>query len=345
MNYIDIPSGACHIQLAEDALEVSEPQAEGKKPRFRMRVNSGIPMSHPYFQTLGVALDGIEWQSKHIPALLDHDTSRRVGYTTKLYVDEEEGLIAEGVLLSNEDAAQLRQDSQDGFPWQASCYLAASNVTQLADGEKLDVNGHEVVGPAAIFNEASLREVTFCALGQDPNTSSDATLDDGVSTVRAKLSVIESSTMNDIEEPTAPQSAPVVDVEAVRLEAQQAESSRVSYILELAADSQVELARQLIKEGTTERESALRLSKDQRDRDAEAAPTLAASEATQPLSANEAVLAQGDDFTDDEQGWKAQWQQDAALRAEFDGKESIWLSFNKNKHLCRSYGTHNEEIK
>jgi len=345
MTDIEIPLSACRIHLAEDALEVHEPQAEGKKPRFRMRVNSGIPMSHPYFNKLAVQLSGIEWSSKHIPALLDHDTTRRVGYTTKLYVDPEEGLVAEGILLSNEDAVRLRQDSQDGFPWQASCYLQASDVTQLEEGEQLDVNGHEVVGPAFVFNEASLREVTFCALGQDPNTSSDATLNDGVSTVRAKLSVIKSSTMNDIEEPTTPIPASVVDVESVRLEAQQAESDRVGYILELAADAQMSLARKLIKDGVTERESALSLSQDMRDRDAQAAPVLSASPATQPLSSTDATLTATDSFSDDEHGWKAKWQSDAALRSEFDGNENIWLAFNKNKHLCRSYGTHNEEIK
>lgn len=343
-DHIDIPVDACRIRLAEDALAVHEPQEEGRKPRFRMQVNSGIPMQHAYFGTLAVNLEGIEVQHKHVPALLDHDPKRRVGYTTKLYVDEQEGLVAEGILLSNDDATQVRQDSLDGFPWQASCYLVADSVVQVPEGESLAVNGHQVEGPATVFDASNLREVTFCALGQDPNTSSDATLADGSATVRAHLSVIESSTMSEDENKTAQQPAPVVDVEAVRLEAQRAESERVAYILECAADAQVELARQLIKDGASERDAALALAKDMRERDSQAAPAVQATEATQPLSAAQ-LSAEPASYSDDEQGWAQQWQADASLRAEFSGNENVWLAFNKNKHRCRSYGTHNEEIR
>jgi len=342
-SYIEIPEGACRIKLAEDALEVSEPQEEGRKPRFRMQVNSGIPMSHAYFGTLAVNLEGIEVQHKHVPALLDHDPQRRVGYTTKLYVDDELGLVAEGVMLSNDDATQVRQDSLDGFPWQASCYLVADAVTQVPDGEALSVNGHEVQGPATVFDASQLREVTFCALGQDPNTSSDATLAEGAATVRARLSVVESSTMNEEQEQTAQEHAPVVDVDAVRLEAQRAESERVSYILECAADAQIELARELIKSGTSEREAALALAKDLRDRDGATAPATQPTDATQPLAAAAASLSEAPTFSDDEDGWRQQWLADASLRAEFGGNENVWLSWNNNKHRCRSYGNNSTE--
>lgn len=344
MKHIDIPLEACRWKLAEDALELVEATEEQQHGRFRMRVNSGIPMQHAYFGTLAVALDGIGVQHDSVPALLDHDTTRRVGYTTRLYVDEEEGLVAEGNLLSNEDAQRVRQDSQDGFPWQASCYLVADAVTQVPEGETLSVNGHTVEGPATVFDASQLREVTFCALGQDPNTNSDATLHDGSATVRARLSVVESSTMNDNPEQTAQEHAPVVDVDAVRLEAQRQESERVAYILECAADAQVDLARQLIKEAVSERDAALALAKDMRERDAQAAPATQVSEATQPLSAA-APAADPVAFDDNEDGWRQQWQVDATLRAEFQGNENVWLAFNKNKHRCRSYGTHNEEIK
>lgn len=338
MSHIDIPKSACHIKLADDALEVSEPQEEGRKPRFRMRVNSGIPMSHAYFGTLAVQLDGVNWQNKHVPALLDHDPTRRVGYTTKLYLDEDEGLVAEGILLSNPDAATVRQDSMDGFPWQASCYLQADAITQVPEGEELSVNGHAVLGPATVFDAAQLREVTFCALGQDPNTSSDATLHDGSATVRAKLSVVESSTMNDSPEQTAQEHAPVVDVDAVRLEAQRAESERVAYILECAADAQINLARELIKQGVSERDAALKLAQDMRDRDSTSAATLSETKATQPLSAPVAEPERVS-FDDNDDGWRQQWLADADLRAEFNGNENVWLAWNKNKNRCRAYGS------
>lgn len=342
-DFVDIPTTACRLQLDDEALQVSEPIEEGRKPRFRMRVNSGVPMQHAYFGTLAVDLQGIEVQHKHVPALLDHDPQRRVGYTTKLYVDEEEGLIAEGVMLSNDDASRVRSDSLDGFPWQASCYLVADAVTQVPDGEAFAVNGHEVVGPATVFDASQLREVTFCALGQDPNTSSDATLADGTATVRARLSVVKSSTMSESQEQTAQESAPVVDVEAVRLEAQRAESERVAYILECAADAQIELARSLIKDGSSERDAALALARDLRERDAQRAPVTQPQESTQPLSAAALAQEESPTYGDDEDGWQQQWTSDAKLRAEFGGNQAVWLSWNRNKHRCRSYGNNSQE--
>jgi len=347
VDHIDIPADACRIRLADDDLEVAEPTEEGRKPRFRMRVNSGIPMSHAYFGTLAVNLSGIEVQHRHVPALLDHDPQRRVGYTTKLYVDDDEGLVAEGVMLSNDYAQQVRQDSLDGFPFQASCYLVADHVTQVPEGEQLSVNGHDVVGPATVFDASNLREVTFTALGQDPNTSSDATLTDGGSTVRATLSVFTGSKMNNEQDETTPMPEPVavVDQDAVRLEAQRVESERVSFILECAADSQISLARQLIKEGASTNEAALTLARDMRERDQQRAPATVAQPVVAPLAAAQGSVEDGEliaSMPEGEDKWERQWSGDVRLRDEFGGNKNVWLAFNRNKHKCADFGSRRE---
>jgi len=333
---IAIPLQACRLRIPDAEVALQEPAQEGRKPRFKMQVNSGIPMSHGYFGTLAVNLEGIEWQGKHVAALLDHDASRRVGYTTKLYLDDESGLVAEGIMLSNADAMQVRTDSQEGFPFQASCYLVANAVETLDHGASAEVNGHAIEGPATIFQQSTLREVTFTALGADPNTASDASLSDVTEVVHASLSKT-GTTMTDNDKTIEPTTvAAEVDAEAVRLEAHQAATERVSYILELAADCQIDLARQLIKDGVNERESSLRLAADAKDRERQQSPSTEAMPHTVALGAPE--LPAQDDLPEGEDKWRADWKVDAQLRAEFGGKEAVWMSWNNNKHRCRKYG-------
>lgn len=344
---IDIPVEALRLNMPDNLLRLAEAETDDegkvtKKPRFSMQVHSGDPMPHWWHGTLAVNLSGIRWEGKHVAALLDHDASKRVGYTTKLYLDDDKGLMAEGIMLTNDDAQRVRNDSTEGFPWQASCGLVAEKVLRLEDGAEHEVNGHKIVGPALVFEQALLREVTFCALGADSNTSSDASLNDQGERVRVPLSV-KVSTMTTKKEPTpaTPEAAPVVDAEAVALQAQQAESDRAGFILELAADSQMKLARQLIKDGTSKEAAALALAKDARERDAEAAPTAKPTPATAPLSSTapepeqDATLA----MPEGEDKWRKQWSEDEKLRAEFDGVEGAWLSWNKNRHRCSEYGS------
>lgn len=336
-NTVAIPLQACRLQIPEDEVRLQDPVEEGRKPRFKMQVNSGIPMDHWHFGTLAVDLSGIEWEGKHVAALLDHDATRRVGYTTKLYVDESEGLMAEGIMLSNNDAKQVRADSQEGFPWQASCYLVASEVRPLESGETAQVNGHNVEGPATIFSKSKLREVTFTALGADPNTASDASLSDVAQVVHASLSVPgETMTDNDTTTSEPKPVAPMVDTEAVRLQAQQAESERVAYILELAANCQIDLARTLIKDGVDERQASLQLAADARTREQSTSPSTVQTANTAALSAP-AIEAQPE-LPEGEDKWRSDWKKSAELREEFGGIESVWLSWNNNKHRCRKYG-------
>ena len=344
------PREAFYLSMPENhvKLEAEQKDDDGKtvrKGRFKMQVNSGIPMSHPWFGTLAVNLANVTWQGQHIAALLDHDTSKRVGYTTKLYVDSEQGLMAEGVMLSNDYASEVRKDSAEGFPFQASCYLAASKVLEVEVGAEHEVNGQKLTGPALVFEAAELREVTMCALGQDPNTSSDASLSDSDERIRIPLSV-KVSTMTTSKEPTpAPTPAePVVDTGAIALAAVNAEQERVTDILELAADCQILLAKDCIRQGKTALESAKLLSADLRTRDAAAAPTLKATALTTALSAPEpAPVAETPEASlsslpEGEDKWRAQWAADPKVRQEFTD-ENTFLSYSRNKGNCSVFGS------
>jgi hypothetical protein len=343
---IKIPLAHCRLALPEGALQLSEPEEAGRKPRFKMQVNSGLPMPDWWEGTLAVNLAGVSWKGKHVAALLDHDVSKRVGYTTKLYVDDEQGLMAEGILLTNEHAEGVRKDSAEGFPWQASCYLAASKVLRLEDGVQHEVNGKTITGPAMVFEASELREVTICALGRDPNTATDASLGDVAETITAQLSV-KVSTMTTKNEPTAatPAATPV-DTDAVALAARSAETQRVTDIMELASECQFKLAAECIKAGDSAIVAAKKLANDSREREAVASPSTKPTPATAPMAAPEpppsaaeaealALAAEPDGLVK----WQKEWAASAALQAEFEGNEARWLAYNNNKHRCRDFGS------
>lgn len=334
---IEFPASACLIDCPQDVL-LQEEQGDGatRQTRFRMLANSGKPIGgHPFFGTLGVRLSGIKWSKGKIPALLDHDTARRIGFTKKLSITER-GLEAEGVLLDNEEAKAVAMDSRSGFPWQASVYLHATKVLEVAEGEEHEVNGYKFTGPGFVFEESELREVTFTVFGADPNTSAAALSSAFAATVRAPLK--SETKMTETKQQT-PAPEPV-DEAKLRAEAAGAERQRVTAIMAAAGEGQHELAMQLVTEGASLQDAVLKLNADLR---AKLKAKIEQAEGTKPLGSGakneptpEQKLAA---MPEGEAKWTAQWEQDAALRDEFMGNKAAWFSFRKNEHRCRDYGS------
>ncbi len=162
------PRQAFELQAAGEVLD-----EEHERPRFRMRANSGEIMPHWFFRQLAIDLDGLEIPGNAIPALLDHDTGQRVGWTEVISVGEE-GLVAEGVIMEASDAgAQVLKESRAGYPWQASVYVPPLSIEEVQAGATAEVNGRTMHGPGTIFRTAQLREVSFVALGADQHTSAN----------------------------------------------------------------------------------------------------------------------------------------------------------------------------
>ena len=77
-------------------------------------------------------------------------------------------------MLSNEFGTQVAQDSDDGFPWQMSVRIEPSKTEEIAADQSVFVNGKNYQGPITVFRGGRIREVSFCALGADDNTSAVA---------------------------------------------------------------------------------------------------------------------------------------------------------------------------
>lgn len=332
----DVPEQAFLIPSRHDVVLLEEEGKDGKpgSMRFKMLAHSGKPIpDHGFFGTFAVNLSGISWpKGDRLPALLDHDSGKRIGYTDKLQITER-GLEAEGVMLSNQAANEVRLDSKAGFPWQASVRLRATKVLDIGDGEEHEVNGHKLTGPATVFEECALREVTFTAFGADPHTSAAALASRIAGPAAAPQ---KDDTMTDKQ--NAPP-APPVDETKLRAEGEGAERLRVTTILAAAGDEQKALAAELVQKGATVQDALLALNADLRAR--LASKQKAAEPEAKPLG-NVPPQEKQQKLADQPEGpakWTAQWEADEALRDEFMGSKAAWLSYNANRHRCKDYGS------
>jgi hypothetical protein len=152
-----------------------EQPVEGKKKRtFTGVAYSGEPIvDHWYWDRIIFDLDSMQIKGR-IPALLEHCSKQRAGAINSHSINYEQGLVISGDLMSNEYGTQVAQDSDDGFPWQMSVRIEPSSVEEIAADKTVLVNGKTHQGPITVFRGGRIREVSFCALGADDNTSAVA---------------------------------------------------------------------------------------------------------------------------------------------------------------------------
>ncbi|WP_058305496.1 hypothetical protein [Vitreoscilla massiliensis] len=144
--------------------------ANGDDPRkFSGVATSGLPFSRWGWNTV-IDLDNIQHKPK--VAIL-HEHMQPAGSGT-LSVDPDKGLLVTGTFLSNEWGQFIAQASDEGFPWEMSVHVAVGRSEELAAGATTTVNGKEVSGPLSIWRDCVVREVSFTAVGVDPNTSASA---------------------------------------------------------------------------------------------------------------------------------------------------------------------------
>ncbi|MEO2048540.1 MAG: hypothetical protein ABGX16_18450, partial [Pirellulales bacterium] len=134
---------------------------EAKLPTFEIRAYNGGPLKVGNFKyPVIVDLQGMQATKKARPALVDHDTSKRVGHTTAVDIQATHVDIRGIVSSVSLDASEVVQSSLNGFPWQASVGLFFPKPVQyLAAGRRATVNGKEHVGPAYVARESILKEI------------------------------------------------------------------------------------------------------------------------------------------------------------------------------------------
>lgn len=143
-----------------------------QKRSFLITAYTGADIDR-FWGKLVIALAGIKTKKK-TPVLREHERDRVVG-SGKLWTDEN-GLYASGDFSkATMDAKEVLELADEGYPWQASMYIKAKKVKVLeSDKETEVVNGREIKGPADIWLESEVGEVSFVSLGADSETAAIA---------------------------------------------------------------------------------------------------------------------------------------------------------------------------
>jgi len=148
------------------------PKAEdGKKRTFKGTAYAGGRVDgHWYWGRTGVVfdLDGIEIPVP-TPLLGEHFSTSRVGVVKSVSANQD--IKVEGDFLSNPEAQQFVQDSDDGFPFQMSMFIDPGSIEEFGQGVSVTVNGQSFTGPVAVFRNNRIREFTICSTGADRNTA------------------------------------------------------------------------------------------------------------------------------------------------------------------------------
>ena len=173
---VEVPNGALRlVQMGEGCHAFAEGE-DGKK-KLKMNVYSGgVIKDHFWWGDLAIDLEGIKFGMSKYPVLENHNTDRRIAFTGKPIVDEN-GISLDPdktKFLENEDSLRFQNDSSAGFPFQASMYAKPSAVERISDGEKAEVNGFSMKGPATIWRKCEFKEASVCVFGWDSKTLSSA---------------------------------------------------------------------------------------------------------------------------------------------------------------------------
>tara|TARA_R110000751_G_scaffold106803_1_gene202930 strand:+ start:346 stop:1365 length:1020 start_codon:yes stop_codon:yes gene_type:complete len=243
---------------------------EKDRAQFRMVANSGdVIENHPHWGNFAIDFDGLKIGRQRKPALRDHDPQRIVGHTFKIEVTDD-GLVAEGTFLDTKDGMEVQSMMASGFPWQASVYVPPKSIERLEEGESSTVNGREIHGPAHVFRQASLREVTFTSLGADENTGAAS-----LSEIKINAVFTAAPKEEKIMEPEKPEAPAVSDQDESATDEQFAERydsgvedgirrerERVNGIIGHCLPDQLSIVTEIVEQGVTQEEGVKRLMAD-----------------------------------------------------------------------------------
>lgn len=182
---VEIPS-CLELEGKFDITAASADDNENTLPAFHLVANTGQPMElDGFFWPVVISIKGAQFDKRVTPVIKDHDTSQRIGHTTKQsklaegktrkFGNEEiqgPAILAEGVVSSKMAVARgFVEDARAGFPFQVSVGAKILQASFVEEGEKAEVNGQTFKGPFIHAEKTSIRELTITVLGADNDTS------------------------------------------------------------------------------------------------------------------------------------------------------------------------------
>jgi len=154
-------------------LDLQSAAGEGDKPAtFKLTAYTGKPMRVAGFMDpVIIDLAGAKFDKPATPVIADHDTTKRIGHTTRQAVTATE-IVAEGVVSSSMGIAHgFVKDAKAGFPFQCSVGADVIEGSYVEPGATVTVNGAEHKGPLIVAKQTLIRELSITVLGADNRTS------------------------------------------------------------------------------------------------------------------------------------------------------------------------------
>jgi hypothetical protein len=146
-------------------------ESEDGLPRFTIEAYTGGLMypnlSGVYYDgPVVVDISGLQVQGT-TPVHREHDRERPVGHAE---VTLGNSIVCEGVFsVVNDDSAEIRESSKNGFPWRGSIGLGSMSYEFVDTGITIEANGQSFTGPLLLVRNSVLSEVSFVTIAGDPN--------------------------------------------------------------------------------------------------------------------------------------------------------------------------------
>lgn len=276
----DEKTGERSVLSLSAPLELKGEAADGEKKSFMITAYTGKTIKS-WFGSLIFDVKGMAAKAK-IPILREHQRDRVVGFSTKSWKDNNYFFISGDFSESTQDGREVLKLGEEGFPWQASVGIWPQRVEVLEKKGKAVVNGQAVDGPAEIWRESLVGEVSFVSLGADDDTAAIVLSDQGLKVPVSIYSVKQQSQEEkDMDLKTLQAEHPELfkEVRGMGLaegfetgkaeglkEGAEAERARIIEIREAAFDGQEALVDELIAEGTGVADAVKQLNRDQKAR-------------------------------------------------------------------------------
>lgn len=171
MQWDDSKSQRSALNLTAPLTLALEVPGEQKGKGFLITAYTGARVERYWNGPLIIATAGIKTNAK-MPVLREHVRDWVVGYSTKAWREDANFLIQGEFSTKTQTGQEVLALAEEGFPWQASLGVWPSKIKILeSDKESETVNGQKITGPAEIWLESYVREVSFCAVGADDQTA------------------------------------------------------------------------------------------------------------------------------------------------------------------------------
>jgi hypothetical protein len=210
---------------------------------FMITAYTGQVIDLGFFGKFVFDVKGMKAKEK-FPVLREHMRDRVVGIGNRTWKDEKNFYMGGQFAENTADGKEVRDLAEQGFPWQASVGIRPEKVRTLKDEkESVKVNGMEITGPAEIWMESRIGEVSFVALGADDQTAAIVLSDKSVpveiirETIKQEENVMAEITLESLQK-DAPDLLKHIQ-EAATKDGVAMERARVAAILEAGADHTV----------------------------------------------------------------------------------------------------------